>query len=173
MKNLLLLCALLFCTLTVNAQDDAKKNWFAVEAGVGGYGEIAVDLSLRWQHNFHPYIGWDVLTLSYTSEPGNLFKGESFMPQLMTGIRLMSPEFSGLRGYLYGRAGYGGMTDMEGDDDGVAFEIGAGINLTRHLYVGYAYNHQALGSVTVKVGKQKTTVDKQVKYHSFRIGWAF
>lgn len=189
MRKILLFVGMFLCCFVLQAQDwsfsngsddsDVKKNQFAVELGVGGTGEVAVDLGFRWQMNLYPNIGWDVLTLKAYAAPDDL--GATVTPQLMTGIHLTSPEFVGLTGYLIGRAGYGYWIDREAG--GFCFEVGAGINVTKHMYIGYAYNHQK-GNYEATFykkgsgGKYTTTlytedVDYKVNYHSFRIGFYF
>lgn len=173
MKKLFILCGLLICAVTVNAQNEEKKNQWAVEAGIGGSGTTTVNLGVRWQRNFHPYVAWDIVTLNIVAPTENL--SETLMPQLMTGIHLFSPELAGMKVYMTGRAGYGGMMSGDSDarGDGFTFELGAGINITKHLYAGYAYSHQDLGTSEMTIGKQTLSFDRKVKYHSFRIGWLF
>ena len=172
MKVLFFLASII-CTVPAGAQNDEKKNLWAVEAGIGGNGVATVNFGVRWQHNYHPYVAWDVLALNVVAPTGEL--SEMLMPQLMTGVHLFSPKLLGMKVYVTGRAGYGGI--MSGNADargqGVSFEIGAGINITRHLYVGYAYNHQDLGTSEFKINKQTISVYRESKYHSFRIGWIF
>lgn len=99
MKKSFILCGLLLCTVLVNAQKDEKKNQWAVEAGIGGNGATTVNLGVRWQRNFHPYVAWDVLTLNVVAPTENL--SEMLMPQLMTGVHLLSPEFTGISPSIY------------------------------------------------------------------------
>lgn len=172
--------SLLLCCMVVKAQDDdLKKNQWAIEAGVGGTGDVTIDLGVRWQMNFHPNIGWDVVTLKALTSPDR-FK-ETLMPQVMTGLHLTSPKFAGMSAYFVGRAGYGYWIDQEAG--GFCFEVGGGINVTKHIYVGYAYNHQK-GTYDYTYtkqgsgGKYSTTLhtaemDYKTNYHAFRIGYYF
>lgn len=170
MKKLLVLLSAVLCVLSVNAQYyDEKKNEWALEAGVGGTGSTAVNLGLRWQHNFHPYIAWDVLNLNAVAPTDDFGQ---VVPQLMTGLRLKSPEFAGLKLYAIGHVGYGVNVD-DTDLHGLVFEVGGGIQLTEHFYVGYAYNHQDLGTIEVRNGKHTSSEKRESKYHAFRIGWIF
>lgn len=174
MKKGLFLLALLCCVTITNAQTIEKKNQWAIEAGVGGNGATTINLGIRWQRNFHPYVSWDILSANFVSNIDMI--SDVIMPQIMTGIRLYSPSFSGMKVYAIGRAGYGGSVCSNEDyqGDGIVFEVGGGLHLNKHLYIGYAYNHQDLGSVEVIVDKKHTaSVDKESKYHSFRIGWIF
>lgn len=159
----LIICILLY-GIAVKAQDwdfgdsgndDVRRNQFGIELGVGGTGDITVDLGLRWQMNIHPNIGWDVLTLKAITVPDYL--EDSITPQLLTGLRLTSPSFSGLTAYLTGRAGYGYW--INGEEGGFCYEIGAGVNVTKHISLGYAYN------------RQDGNLD--FKYHAFRVGFSF
>lgn len=174
MRKSLFLLVVLFCATMTNAQTVEKKNQWAVEAGVGGNGATTVNLGFRWQHNFHPYISWDIFSANFVSNTDMIT--DAIMPQIMSGIRLHSPSFSGMKVYAIGRIGYGGSVCSNKDyqGNGMAFEVGGGLQLSKHLYIGYAYNHQDLGSDEVRIDKKHTvTVDKESKYHSFRIGWIF
>jgi len=174
MKKGIFLLTLLFCATMINAQTVEKKSQWAIEAGVGGNGATTINLGVRWQRNFHPYVAWDILSANFVSNIDMI--SDVIMPQIMTGIRVSSPSFSGMKVYAIGRVGYGGSVCSNEDyqGNGMVFEVGGGLCLTKHLYIGYAYNHQDLGSVEVSVGKkQSVTVDKKSKYHSFRIGWIF
>lgn len=164
MKKLLLSMLALIVSLAVDAQDwdfgdntyETKRHNFGVELGVGGTGLFTVDLALRWQMNLHEYLSWDVLTVKAMVVPE--YFSESITPQVMTGVHLNSPQFWGLSVYLLGRGGYGYMVDAE--TGGACFEIGTGLNITKHVYVGYAYE------------QQKVDVSK-MKYNAFRVGFLF
>lgn len=163
-KSLLLLLIVLEC-ITANAQDwsfggdsyETKRNNFGIELGVGGTGDVTVDLGFKWQANLHENIAWDVVTLKALADVENNFE-ESITAQVLTGLRLISPEFSGMNIYANARAGYA--HNIDASEGGFAFEIGAGVNVTRNIYLGYAYNNFRLG-------------DGKVKYNAFRIGFLF
>lgn len=180
MRKLFVVMGLLLCCMVVKAQDDdLKKNQWAVEAGVGGTGVTTIDLGVRWQMNFYPNVAWDVLTVKALAAPDSF--SETIMPQVMTGLHLTSPKFVGMSAYFIGRAGYGYWIDKEAG--GFCFEVGGGINVTKHIYVGYAYNHQK-GTYDYTYfkkgsgGKYSGTLhtaeeDYKSDYHAFRIGFYF
>lgn len=163
-KTVFLLLMVLGCTMA-KAQDwsfggdsyETKRNNFGIELGVGGTGDVTVDLGVKWQTNLHENIAWDVITLKALADVENDL-GESCTGQLMTGLRLLSPEFSGMTIYANARAGYA--HNFDSSNGGFAFEAGVGVNVTRHIYLGYAYNQFKLDDV-------------KVKYHAFRVGFLF
>lgn len=163
-KLFLFLLIVLGCTMA-KAQDwsfggdsyETKRNNFGIELGVGGTGDVTVDLGIKWQTNLHEYFAWDVLTVKALADVENNFS-ESITGEALTGIRLISPEFAGLTAYVNGRAGYA--FNFDASEGGFAFEVGAGVNITRNIYLGYAYNH-------FKIDGAKT------KYNAFRIGFLF
>lgn len=116
-------CGAWFSLSTAHAQDVEKKNQWAVEAGVGGNGDIGVNLGVRWQHNFHPYVTWDVLSANFISNVKCI--SDAIMPQIMTGIRLHSPEFAGMKVYAIGHIGYGGVVaNDDSKGNGLGYEVG-------------------------------------------------
>lgn len=164
-KTFLTLLMVLGCAVTTKAQDwsfggdsyETKRNNFGIELGVGGTGDVTVDLGFKWQANLHENIAWDVVTVKAVADVENNF-AESCTGQVLTGLRLISPEFSGMNIYANARAGYA--HNFDASEGGFAFEIGAGIQVTRSIYLGYAYNNFKLG-------------DGKVKYNAFRIGFLF
>ncbi|MCL1626368.1 hypothetical protein [Bacteroides caecicola] len=165
MKRFLVLVGMLLCVLMINAQYVEKKHQFGIELGVGGNGMTAVDFGLRWQTNFHPNVSWDVLTVKAVGCPEEL--GSTITPQVMTGIHLTSPEFAGMSAYVIARCGYGYW--VEGESGDVCFEVGAGINLTKHVYIGYVFNHQSGDGDSYDY----KYVDYTANYHAARIGFLF
>lgn len=134
---------------------ESDRHNFGIELGIGGTGDLSVDLGIRWQMTLHENIAWDVITLKAVADVENNFS-ESITPELMTGIRLISPDFAGLTAYANGRLGYA--YNIDADDGGFAYELGAGINVTRNIYLGYVYNGFKIG-------------DGKVNYHALRIGF--
>lgn len=165
MKKMILLLLVVLGSTMANAQDwsfggdsyETKRNNFGIELGVGGTGDVTVDLGFKWQTNFHENIAWDVITLKALADVENNF-GESCTGELMTGPRLISPEFAGMNIYANARFGYA--YNFDASDGGFSFEIGTGVNITRNIYLGYAYNNFKIG-------------DGKIKYHAFRVGFLF
>lgn len=163
-KTFLLLLMVLGCTMA-KAQDwsfggdsyETKRNNFGIELGVGGTGDVTVDLGFKWQTNLHENFAWDVVTVKALADVENNL-AESCTGQILTGFRLISPEFSSLSLYANARGGYA--HNFDASDGGFAFELGVGINVTHSIYLGYAYNNFKLG-------------DGKVKYNAFRVGFLF
>lgn len=161
MKRLLGIIGILMICLSMNAQID-KRNQFAVEAGTGSaLSNFVVNLGFRWQMNLHPNIAWDVLTVKATTTPDSDIL-DAMLAEGMTGVRLTSYEFAGMSVYATGKVGYGHYIDIS--NGGVCYEFGAGLNITSHLSVGYAFNEMSYKDSGVKC---------KWKSHSFQIGWTF
>ena len=170
MKRICFLFMLVLCVIVVRAQDKVNKHQFSVEAGVGGNGVASMDLGLRYQINFHPNIAWDVLTVKGISSFDN-FPTDDLLVEAMSGLRLTSPSLNGLKAYATGKVGYGNYCTST-DESGFVFEGGGGLYLTKHFYVGYAFN-QISYDTDVRVGKKNETVSVKGKYHACRIGFTF
>jgi len=181
MKKIFVFMLVALVTTVVKAQDwdfgsddyETKRHNFGIELGVGGYGDLATNLGFRWQMNFHPNIAWDVLTVKAITTPdGDVL--DNMLLEGMTGLRFISPEFAGLTAYVVGKGGYGHYIDI--DNGGVCYEFGAGINVTRHLYIGYAFNGLSYKEdINVGTGRKPKWEERtcKMKYHSFQIGWTF
>lgn len=173
-KVFLLLVMSVLCLCSKAQYTDGGQNFWSVDLGVGGNGETSLNLGVGYHHSFTPIVAWDVLTFQAISHPGAL-KEHTFL-QALSGLRLTSPTFalSGMDNmsiFAIGRAGYGWWTDPQ--VGGFTFEVGGGVNLTSHLYIGYAFNHEDAGSVSSGKGANKVTVNREMKYHSFRLGFYF
>lgn len=164
MKKLLTALLVLLFATNVQAQDwdfggdsyESKRNNFGLELGVGGTGEFSVDLGLRWQMNLHEFLSWDVLTVKGQVAPK--YFSESILAKMTTGVHLNSPQVMGISAYLLSRFGYGYWFD--GETGGFTYEIGAGLNVTRNIYVGYTFDNQ-------KIDEDK------IKFNGFRLGFLF
>lgn len=157
-----------------------KKNCFGLDFGVGSVkdGEgTEFDFGMRWLHNFSPYIGWDVIGIKAVANTKDVVA--SATPQAMTGIRGTSPIlFANMTAYAGFRMGYGYNVDSE--IGGLCYEFSFGINLTKKIYIGYAYNYQGgskdeENSYTVGKKHYTETITREIKqkYHAFRIGFNF
>jgi hypothetical protein len=114
-----------------------KRNAFVLNLGGSAGG---ANFGIGWLHNFSRHIGWDVISSNVSTVLETDEEDGIFCAQIMTGIRYYWPfrEDSnfGLLGAI--RSGYG----VGGDISGICFDIAAGVNLTRSMYVALAYNIQ-------------------------------
>lgn len=173
MKKLRLFLALLFigsCVSLVSAQiaydyDDYKKNRFAIDLGVGSTkGHGSWDVGLRYQHNFTPFIGWDVLSAKASWSIDN-FVNCPFI-QIMTGIKGYTPKFyKDMLGYVGLSAGYGTVTNSN-HGRGACTEFGLGLSLCKYVYIGYALNFQQIKDTL-------HDITSKGKVHMFRMGFEF
>ena len=158
-------CFLVALSATAHAQkwsfddeSDSKDDWFGIDLGAGGMKDMdgtGIDFGVRYTHEYTKNIAWNAVNVKAIANTKN-FK-ETVTPQLMTGIRLTSPElFKGLAAVGGFKAGYG--YNIDGKEGGFCFEVEAGLKLTRHIHVGYAYNNQRLDG-------------GNIKYSAFRIGF--
>lgn len=166
MKKFLFALACLFTVATtIHAQSwsfdessDSKKNWFGIDLGVGSmkdYEGTGVDLGIRYQHNYGQYVAWNIFNLKAMANTKDF--GATVTPQLMTGLKGISPSFfKEMTGFVGFKGGYG--YNIDGEDGGFCYEIELGVNLTRNIFIGYAYNNQKIG-------------EGNVKYSAFRIGF--
>ena len=149
-----------------------KKNNFGVDIGVGFYkSNTMADLGVRFLHNFSPYIGWDIINikaLMYVED----FDGEnSFIPQLMTGLRVKSPTFgNSMAGFASFKAGGGFVVVAE--EFGLCYQFEIGLHLTKKFFVAFAYDHQGGETkITLKKEVYKTKID--LGYSALRLGFNF
>lgn len=119
------------------------KNYIAVDLGAGSMTgdhedtEFGLDLGVRWTMMLNDNLGWDVLKLSAQSDTGNFDR--YFSVQLKTGVRGVTPVVLG-NCSIYGNfaLGYGYYTNCKKGD--LAYEFGAGVNITPKVSLGVAYN---------------------------------
>lgn len=165
-KNFFLILTV-FSFLAVNIQaqkwsfdnkSDSKQNWFGIDFGVGGMKNLdgtGIDFGLRYLRSYTPYIAWNAVNVKAVANTKDFAK--TVTPQIMTGIKLSSPAvFKEIYAFGGFKGGYG--YNVDGRDGGFCFEIEAGINLTRNVFIGYAYNNQRLEG-------------GNLKYSAFRIGF--
>lgn len=165
MKKTTVLFLMMLITTMVKAQDwsfnndsyESNRHNFGVELGVGGTGNITVDLGVKWQMNLHENLAWDVITIKALADVENDLM-DSLTMEALTGLRLISPEFAGMTGYINGRVGYAHHIDAS--EGGFTYEIGGGVNVTESIYLGYSFNNFEIDGL-------------KVKYHAFRIGFLF
>ena len=133
------------------ATNCAKKLAFGLDIGIGGsflkmydaksFTLVAPSLGIRVMHHFNPYFGVDFLKINWiTDVRQNLWQ---MRLQLMPGIRGNSPVFyKCMSAYAAFRLGYA----MEFENNfshfkGLALETEVGLNLTRTVFMGFAYNY--------------------------------
>lgn len=110
-----------------------------VGAFTGDYDDsgVGVDLGFRWNQMFTPNIGWDILKINCQTDTKNFT--ECIDIQAKTGVRGVSPVlFGNCTAYANAAVGYGYWTDPS--EGGVAWEVGAGLNITPRFAVGVFYN---------------------------------
>lgn len=163
-KILLILFALFFLLPTSKAQKwsfdrkpDSRQDWFGIDFGVGGMKDMdgtGVDFGLRYLRSYTQYIAWNAIDIKAIATTKDFEK--TITPQAMTGIKLTSPSIlKDISAFGGAKGGYGYHIDSE--KGGFCYEIEVGINVTPHLFIGYAYNNQKLG-------------EGNIKYSAFRIG---
>lgn len=164
MKQTIILAAMLLASIGISAQDwdfgggyETNRHNFGVEIGLGGTGDVTVDVGAKWQMNLHEYVAWDVVTAKAMADVEHNFS-KSLTGELLTGVRGISPDFAGLTAYATIKGGYA--YNFDATDGGFAYELGLGVNITRTIYVGYAYNGY-------KIDRAK------VNYHALRWGFLF
>lgn len=166
-KILSSLLSIVLCTGIASAQDwdfgnsyENKLHNVGIELGLGsGFGEdFTVDFGLRWQYNLHENFAWDVITIKAIADVKKHCFKESITPTVLSGFRVISPNFIGLTAYANARVGYAYNVDNE--DGGFAYEVGVGVNVTKHVYIGYAFNDNKVDYY-------------DMDYHAFRLGFLF
>ena len=115
-----------------------------IDLGIGGFADdaegFAIDFGLRFTKMFTPNIGWDILKISAQTTPDSEIYPNLNL-QAKTGIRGVTPILFGKSGAVYGYfdGGYGYNIHDEGG--GFAWEAGIGVNLSKQLSLGLAYNN--------------------------------
>ena len=140
-----------------NVTNCAKKNAVGLDIGLGGsflglYGlqsetMLAPSLGIRIMHHFNPYFGIDFLKINWITD---VYVANSYgfggtpwtmRLQIMPGIRGNSPAFGKcMSAYAAFRLGYG-MDFGEPHFKGLCLETEAGLNLSRTIFTGFAYNY--------------------------------
>lgn len=146
--------------MTTVKNNHNSKIWF--DFGLGGFsGDVndtglGVDLGFRWTEKFGESFCWDILKLSAQTDTKSFTK--SLNVQLKTGPRYVSPVLFGSQSlYANANIGYGLFTDNT-DAHGLAWEIGAGINITPRFSAGIVYNSQHYSMEIYKEEEKKYNV---------------
>lgn len=130
--------------MTTVKHNNNSKLW--IDFGLGGFsGDVndsglGVDLGFRWTEKFGESFRWDIIKLSAQTDTKYFI--ENLNVQLKTGPRYVSPVLFGKQSlYANATVGYGIFVD-DTDAHGLAWEIGAGINITPRFSAGIVYNSQ-------------------------------
>jgi hypothetical protein len=166
-----------------------KKKAFGLDVGIGGRKHEGTDESLystnigiRSMRNFMPYFGVDFIKFNNIFSTGDINGVDcfSYCTQLMTGLRGYSPTFfKCMSAYGAVRLGYGVLYDRYSYSDisesgigyGVCSELEIGINITRTVFVGFAYNMQ--GGKFKYFDDDDDTYKLDAGYPMLRIGFNF
>ncbi len=145
---------------------DFGPGFFTGDAENTGLG---LDLGIRWNHMFTENIGWDILKISAQTDTKNF--GDALNVQAKTGIRGVTPVLFG-NSSLYANfaGGYGHYPDAE--SGGFVWEVGAGVNITRHFSVGINYNSTKY-TAKYTVRGYSSSVDAKVGLLSLRLSYGF
>jgi opacity protein-like surface antigen len=164
MKKLFAIIAVALCVVTASAQRASDMGIFSnneyedwnhsavfVETAIGAIvGDVDTDfgwnvgLGYRWHISYG--FCWDVLKLGINTIPSN-FSKETLDWRVLSGFRYNSPRFIAGKS-LYANVAFG-YHILDGGKDGkhgLAYEIGAGINLTRHLSLGISWDASSYNS---------------------------
>jgi len=129
-------------------RSDYRKNVFGIDWGVGtrnlSTGNLGsynlgafVDFGVRFTSNFSPYLGWDIVNLKFQG------LNREYLVQAMTGLRGYSPALvNNVKGYASFKGGYGKLFTL--DDSGFAYELEAGLHVTKTFAAGFVFNVQTL-----------------------------
>jgi hypothetical protein len=174
MKKLFAIIAVALCVVTASAQrasdmgifsNNEYEDWnhsavfveTALGATTGDIGDTDLGWSLGIGYRWHITSGfcWDILKLAANAEPSNF--EDTVDCRLLSGFRYNSPRVL-VGKSLYANVAFG-YHFLDGDIDGrhgFAYELGAGINLTRHLSLGINWEASSYNT-TYKVGKKETS----------------
>jgi len=164
-----------------DAGETFKRYGWGLDFGIGSMTEVnadretrkvnrsIMDLGYRYFLNFSPYFGWDIIKLKATM-PVDF---DDPLLHIMTGFRGKTPSFGTMIGAgtpsfaenmsAYGVYRIGYWTPTSGSVLWMySYELELGINLTRKIFVGYAYNHLFVGSD-----------EEYIKYSALRAGFNF
>jgi len=160
MKKIVLLFVLMMVSSSAFAQlvtttrvyrERNHNHHLAIDMGIGGYtGDVydmglGLDFGLRYNYTINQNIGIDIIKASV--QTGTNHFGEALQLQAKTGVRGVSPVLFG-QSSLYGNFGIGASYLPDPQEVGVAWEIGAGLNITPRFAVGAAYNSTHVDGVS-------------------------
>lgn len=127
----------------------AEKTWnhsgFLVETGIGlltGDADTDFAWEVGWGYRWHIIEGfsWEIFKIGFNAGVSHF--SDTFCLRFTTGLRYDTPRFDFLKDrsmYVNFNAGYGVRTSDYAGDGGFAWELGAGVKLTRKCSVGLFY----------------------------------
>jgi len=162
------------------ATNCAKKNAFGLDIGLGGsFLELekkkfetlfAPALGIRVLHHFNPYFGMDFFKINWITDVLTTGKNKVMYArlQIMPGFRGNSPTFfKCMSVYAVFRIGYGMKFEEKSSNfEGLCLETELGVNLTRTIFAGFAYNYH-------KYFEKKFDYNLATHTLSFRLGFNF
>jgi len=130
---------------------------FGLDMGLGGsldYETFASSLGIRVVRHFNPYFGIDFFKINWITDVSTIVGYNAWMMRLQimpVGFRVNTPVFNKcMSGYAAFRLGYGMIFYHQESPDfrGLCLETELGLNLTRTVFAGFAYNyHKDFGFV--------------------------
>jgi len=136
----------------------AKNTAFGLDIGIGGANKkFASVLGIRVMHHFSPYFGIDFFKINWITDvyTSSIYTPWAMKIQIMPGIRGNTPTFfKCMSVYSVFRLGYGMQVGdpifgrLLTDFEGLCLETELGLNLSRTVFIGFAYNyHQFFGNL--------------------------
>jgi hypothetical protein len=157
--------------------DDYKTSAFGLDLGIGSRSMEDVDwgtfmdLGIRWQHNYSPYVGWDILNLKIHGNTEYLSDIDEYLFQLMSGIRGYSPTFfNDMKGFASLKFGLGYQPAVE--SGGFAFEFEIGVYFNETVFLSFVSNSQKLKG-TFYDDYYEYELDANCPYVGVRLGFDF
>ncbi len=183
MKKILLLAIVaLFTSTAVQAQIGKSR---IVTKSVSYTNELDLYIQNGWgvgyqlRREFNPYIGWNIIGLSYMSGFKNGLAEVGQFNAKFLGVRAHTPTYKSVRGYVDLNLGYTFAYDnrepgeREVRDDvshNIGVDFGLGVQVHKNIAIGYNLNLYA-GSVQKKV--ENGSDDAIEKSHWFKLAFLF
>lgn len=158
MKKIMLVAMMAVMTLTASAQlitsnrtvrgERAHNLWLDFGGGFGtedGAKGADLNLGLRFNKMFHENVGWDILRVSARTNTEDI--DGAICAEALTGVRGESPVLFG-NSKAYVNVAVGFIYNFDVSKEGFAYEIGAGLKLTRRFNIGIAYNGYKISSTS-------------------------
>lgn len=134
-----------------SATNCAKEYAFGMDIGLGGFflgynglrsdTFFATAFGVRVTHHFNPYFGVDILKINWITDIFTAGNAYTVRIQIMPGIRGNSPTFyKCMSAYAAFRLGYA-MDIFEPHFLGLGIETELGLNFSRTIFAGFAYNY--------------------------------
>lgn len=123
----------------------SSRLWIDLGAGAtSGDWEDGIVLNLGFRYNYviTENFSWDVVKVNAQSNTEEL--GDFFTLQALSGLRGTTPVLFGNNGSLYVNAALGYGYNFDISKGGLAWEVGAGVNLSSKFAIGVVYGSQSL-----------------------------